>query len=60
MTDKHTKKKSKNWSLPPAGPDHPIYSEGWTIGSGRLFSQLAKPSQEKDGEEDEEEPADKL
>ncbi|MFP6904690.1 MAG: hypothetical protein VCG02_05680 [Verrucomicrobiota bacterium] len=39
-----------------AAPDDPIYSEGWTIGSGRLFSQLAKPSQEKD----EEEPDDKL
>jgi hypothetical protein len=57
MTDKHTGKRSKNWRLPPAGPDHPIYTRGWTIGSGRLFSQLAKPSQEKGGEE--EEPDDK-
>ncbi|MFP6904691.1 MAG: hypothetical protein VCG02_05685 [Verrucomicrobiota bacterium] len=59
MADKHTEKRSKKgYRVVVAGPDHPIYTRGWTIGSGRLLSQLAKASQEKD--EEEEEPDDKL
>jgi hypothetical protein len=44
---KNTKKKSKKLRIEIAGPDHPIYSEGWTVGSGRLFSQSTSPFQRK-------------
>jgi hypothetical protein len=60
MAEKNIDKKLYPFIGPLAAPDDPIYSRGWTIGWGGHFSQLAKPSQEKDEEEEEEEPDDKL
>ena len=56
MTDQNDKKRKarpRSWgSYPCLPPDHPIYSQGWTIGSapGRRRPAASSPSDESEGE----------